>query len=286
MNDVTGEAEGAEPAYRPIGGAKKDAGATGPLPLASRRLALVTGGHRRLGGIISAALAQAGYSLAIHGSHDTRLDSHLAIALEENGAEWEGFVVDFADPEAAEELVAQVAERFGRPPDLLVNSAAIFGQDRIDSVTADDLMRHYAVNCAAPAMLTKAFATVPAGTGDRCIVNILDQRIDHPHGDQLAYTLSKLALAGLTKTAASSLAPQVRVNAVAPGLTIATPDYDADQMARLEQLMPLGRLPQAEQIAQAVLYLAGATAVTGQTLYVDGGAHMRSYDQDFMHLCR
>ena len=78
----------------------------------------------------------------------------------------------------------------------------------------------------------------------------------------------------------------MRVNAVAPGLTIATPDYDAEQMARLEQLMPLGRLPQAEQIAQAVLYLAGATAVTGQTLYVDGGAHMRSYDQDFMHLCR
>ena len=147
-------------------------------------------------------------------------------------------------------------------------------------------MRHYAVNCAAPAMLTKAFATVPAGSGDRCIINILDQRIDHPHGDQLAYTLSKLALAGLTRTTASSLAPQVRVNAVAPGLTIATPDYDADQMARLEHMMPLGRLPQAEQIAQAVLYLVDASAVTGQTLYVDGGAHMRSYDRDFMHLCR
>ena len=271
--------------YRPLGSARGQ-GEAGALPIANKRLALVTGGHRRLGGIIAGALARAGHSLAIHGSHDTRLDSHLALTLEEEGTQWEGFVVDFADPENAEELIAQVAARFGRPPDILVNSAALFGQDRLDDVTAEDLMRHYAVNCAAPAMLTKAFATVPAGSGDRCIINILDQRIEHPHGDQLAYTLSKLALAGLTRTTASSLAPQVRVNAVAPGLTIATPDYDADQMARLEHMMPLGRLPQAEQIAQAVLYLVDASAVTGQTLYVDGGAHMRSYDRDFMHLCR
>ena len=129
-------------------------------------------------------------------------------------------------------------------------------------------------------------ATVPAGAVDRCIINILDQRIDHPHGDQLAYTLSKLALAGLTRTSAASLAPKVRVNAVAPGLTIATPDYDAAQMERLGEMMPLARLPQAEEIAQAVLYLTDASAVTGQTLYVDGGAHLKSYERDFMHLCR
>lgn len=277
--------EGA-PNYRPLGAAKKRAGVSGALPLAQKRLALVTGGHRRLGGIISAAFARAGYSLAIHGSHDTRLDSHLALALEEHAAQWEGFTADFADPEGAEELVALVAERFGRPPDVLVNSAAMFGQDRLDSVSAEDLMRHYAVNCAAPALLTKAFATVPAGTGDRCIINILDQRIEHPHGDQLAYTLSKMALAGLTRLSAASLAPQIRVNAVAPGLTIATPDYDEVQMERLAKMMPLERLPQAEQIAEAVLYLAGANAVTGQIVHVDGGAHLRSYDRDFMHLCR
>ncbi|PHQ60353.1 MAG: short-chain dehydrogenase, partial [Sphingobium sp.] len=68
--------------------------------------------------------------------------------------------------------------------------------------------------------------------------------------------------------------------------TIATPDYDEAQMERLGELMPLGRLPQADDIAQAVLYLVDAAAVTGQTLYVDGGAHIRSYDRDFMHLCR
>lgn len=274
-----------DPPYRPLGRVRDEAPAVG-VPLAQKRLALVTGGHRRLGGIIAGALARAGHSLAIHGSHDTRLDSHLALTFEEEGTEWDGFVADFADPDSAEELVARVAERFGRPPDILVNSAAIFGQDRLDTVSADDLTRHFAVNCAAPVLLTKAFATIPAGPGDRCIVNILDQRLDHPHADQLAYTLSKFALAGLTRTSAQSLAPRVRVNAVAPGLTIATPDYDAAQMERLEAMMPLERLPQGDQIAQAVLYLAGATATTGQTLYVDGGAHLRSYDRDFMHLCR
>lgn len=271
--------------YRPIGSARSQTEEAG-RPLAGKRLALVTGGHRRLGGVISAALARAGHSLAIHGSHDTRLDSHLALALEEAGTEWDGFVVDFTDPEQAEELIANVAARFGRPPDILVNGAAIFGQDRLENVTAHDLMQHFAVNCAAPTLLTKAFATVPAGAGDRCIINLLDQRIDHPHADQLAYTLSKLALAGLTRTTAASLSPRVRVNAVAPGLTIATPDYTDEQIGRLEELMPLGRLPQAEQIAQAVLYLVEANAVTGQTLYVDGGAHLQSYDRDFMHLCR
>lgn len=272
------------PSYRPLGAARGQA--EGPLPLANKRLALITGGHRRLGGVIAAGFARAGYSLAIHGSHDTRLDSALALTLDENGTEWDGFTADFSDPESAEELVAKVAERFGRPPDILVNSAAIFGQDRLDNVSADDLMRHYAVNCAAPALLTKSFATIPAGVADRCIINILDQRIDHPHADQLAYTLSKSALAGLTRLSAASLAPHIRVNAVAPGLTIATPDYDEAQMERLQSAMPLGRLPLAEQIAEAVLYLAQASAVTGQTLYVDGGAHMRSYDRDFMHMGR
>lgn len=285
----TGEGtDGAETvAFRSLSRPAGDASvreATGPLPLSAKRLALVTGGHRRLGGAISRMLAEAGYALAIHGSHDVRLDSALALALESNATEWEGFVADFADPEAAEELVANVAAKFGRPPDLLVNSAAIFGQDRLENVTADDLARHYAVNCAAPVLLTKAFATVPAGQTDRCIVNILDQRIDHPHGDQLAYTLSKMALAGLTQLSARELAPRIRVNAVAPGLTIATSDYTDEQMEQLAGVMPLGRLPQSAQIAEAVAYLASATAITGQVLYIDGGAHMQSYRRDFMHL--
>jgi len=257
----------------------------GDISEPAARLALVTGGHRRLGAAIAAALAKAGYALAIHGSHDTRLDPELERILTETGAQWHGFVADFTDPDVATRLIPEIGATFGRAPDLLVNSAALFGQDRLENVTADDLSRHYAINCMAPVLLSQSFAAASARSGeDRCIVNILDQRLAHPHGDQLSYTLAKQALAGFTRIAARTLAPAIRVNAVAPGLTIATNDYDDGQMERMAGLMPLGRLPQPEQVAQAVLYLAGATAVTGQIIAVDGGAHMRSYDRDFMHL--
>ncbi|MBB6123108.1 SDR family oxidoreductase [Sphingobium subterraneum] len=250
------------------------------------KLALVTGGHRRLGAAIAAALARAGYSLAIHGSHDVELDPVLEEALRETGTRWHGFVADFADPAISPSLMAEVRAHFGALPTLLVNSAAMFGQDLIETVSADDLLRHYTVNCVAPVLLTRAFADMSGGGGDgRSIVNILDQRLAQPHGDQLAYTLSKQALAGFTQIAARELAPRgIRVNAVAPGLTIATPDYDAAKMQRLAGMMPLQALPQPEEIAQAVLYLADAASVTGQVIAVDRGAHLESYSRDFMHL--
>lgn len=248
-------------------------------------LALVTGGHRRLGAVIAAHLSRAGYMLAIHGSHDVDLDPDLAEALRSENCEWQGFIADFEHPDAAAGLIGKVHKAFGRAPDMLVNSAALFGQDVLDNVTANDLMRHYTVNCMAPVLLTKAFATANhAAQRNRNIINILDQRLTHPHGDQLSYTLAKQALAGFTQIAARSLAPHIRVNAIAPGLTIATADYTHAQVDRLAGMMPLGRLPLPDEIAQAVIYLAGASAVTGQVLTVDGGAHMQSYARDFMHL--
>ncbi len=247
-------------------------------------LALVTGGHRRLGAGLARTLAAAGYDMAIHGSQDAEPEPGLAEAFDAAGVRWVGFAADFTDEKSPARLMADVTEYFGRAPDLLVNSASIFGQDRIADTTHATLMAHYAVNCAAPALLIRAFAA--SGGEGRSIVNILDQRIAQPHGDQIAYSLSKHALAALTRIAARDLAPAIRVNAVAPGLTIVTQDYDAAQTERLAARMPLARLPQAEEVAEAVLFLARATAVTAQTIFVDGGAHMTSFDADFVNLER
>lgn len=254
------------------------------MPIAP--LALVTGGHRRLGAVIAARLARAGWRIAIHGSHDAQPVAALAAAFAKSGVAWHGFVADFADPASAVSLLDAVIGHFGDVPDLIVNSASLFGQDRLDSVTAGDLSQHFAVNASAPALLTSAFAAaLPANDGrDRAVVNILDQRLAHPHADQFAYTLSKFALAGLTSTAAHALAPRVRVNAVAPGLTLVTPDYAEGQADRLARMMPLACLPLPEQVADAVLYLATARATTGQVIHVDGGAHMAAYRGDFLHL--
>lgn len=249
-----------------------------------RPLALVTGGHRRLGAGVARALAEAGYDVAIHGSQDAEPETGLAEALAAAGVDWAGFAADFGEPESPSNLMTDVTAHFGREPDLLVNSASIFGQDRIADTTHATLVHHYAVNCAAPALLIQAFSA--SGGAGRCVVNILDQRIAQPHGDQLAYSLSKHALAGLTRIAARDLAPAIRVNAVAPGLTIVTDDYDAAQTDRLAARMPLTRLPRAEEVADAVLFLARAKAITGQTIFVDGGAHMTSFDRDFVKLER
>ncbi|MGD9810110.1 MAG: SDR family oxidoreductase [Sphingobium sp.] len=250
-----------------------------------RPLALVTGGHRRLGARIALSLGRAGYRLALHGSHDVALDPELEGIVADLDADWCGFIADFEEPEAAIGLIADVTRHFGRPPDLLVNNAAIFGQDRLDDVTAATLMDHYAINCAAPVLLTRGFADMAGGGANRSIVNILDQRLANPHGDQLSYTLSKQALAALTQISARELAPRgIRVNAVAPGLTIAVDGDQQEQSVRLGAIMPLGHLPDPGDVAEAVCYLARAESVTGQVIAVDGGAHMRSYARDFLYL--
>jgi NAD(P)-dependent dehydrogenase (short-subunit alcohol dehydrogenase family) len=250
-----------------------------------RPLAFVTGGHHRLGARIAEALAVAGYDLAIHGSHDAAPDAALAACLAETGVVCTGFVADFADPAQVAQLMEEVAERCGRAPDVLVNSASIFGQDDLQSITTESLAQHHAVNCAAPVLLIKHWSAQILAAGRKgAIINLLDQRLTQPHGDQLAYSLSKFALEGFTRIAARTLAPQIRVNAVAPGLTIATDDYADAQIAHLASIMPLGQLPAPQDVAAAVLYLAEAAAVTGQTIIVDGGAHMKSYGRDFMHI--
>lgn len=253
----------------------------------SAPLALVTGGHRRLGARIAMGLARSGYALAIHGRCAFEPHPFLADCLTETGAPWHGFVADFLEDGATEALIPAVIEHFGRAPDLLVNSASLFGQDDLASVTAADLARHQAVNVSAPVLLTRDFARAArSGDHNSSIVNILDQRIAQPHGDQLAYSLTQFTLAGLTRLAARELAPAIRVNAVAPGLTLATEDYSEQMLDELERMMPLERLAQPDEIAEAVVFLAGAVSTTGQTLFVDGGAHMRSYGRDFVHLAQ
>ena len=245
------------------------------------KLALVTGGHRRLGAAISARLAADGWALAIHGAQDATPDVALAAALAQAGVKWHGFVADLSDPILVEKLLPEVTAHFGSPPTLVVNNAARFGQDDASSADAASLADHLSVNFQAPVALALALHRTGAGGA---IVNIVDQRIRNPVPDQLSYSLSKAALASATRTLAVALAPHIRVNAVAPGLTIPTDDYDAAAMARAAAAMPLERLPSPDDIASAVAWLAGATSVTGQTLFVDGGASLKSFARDFAHL--
>jgi len=165
-----------------------------------------------------------------------------------------------------------------------VNNASLFGWDTVADSSFTQMHSAFAVNTVGPVMLSQACAAQACAGHGVVIVNILDQRLDHPHGDNFAYTLAKYALLGATKIMARHYAPHVRVVGVAPGLTLASPEYSAAQMQALADQMPLKALPQAQHIADAVLYAVRAPSMTGQILYVDGGAHLESYARDFIYL--
>jgi pteridine reductase len=248
------------------------------------KLALVTGGYRRLGAAIAARLAADGWTLALHCHSAGDPEQGLAVAMLTHQTQWFGFHADLADEAAVTTLLPAITSHFGEVPTLIVNNASRFVHDTPATVTAGSLALHHAINVAAPVMLATAMAKMlPTGT-DGCVVNILDQRVKQPNGDQLGYTLSKQGLWAATETLARALAPQVRVNAVAPGLTIPTDDYRPAQMEALIAAMPLQLLPDPEDVADAVAWLAQARATTGQTIFVDGGASLKSFERDFVFM--
>ncbi len=250
------------------------------------KLALVTAGFHRLGAAIAQRLAAEGWTLALHGRKIESPDPSLADSLSRNGTRWQAFAADLSDEKAVVALVPAVVAHFGRAPDLIVNNASRFDWDDPQSATPAAMAAHFAVNAAAPVALATALAAALDPGQVASVVNILDQRIRHPGGDQLSYTISKLALSGATETLARALAPHVRVNAVAPGLVIPTEEYLPSQMEALRAAMPLARLPEPADIADAVYWLANAALVTGQTVFVDGGAALKSFDRDFVFLER
>ncbi len=251
----------------------------------TQKLALVTGGLHRVGAAISARLAREGYMLALHKRSAAEADPVLAEAIAETGARSHRFAANLADPAEVDALIPAVIEKFGRAPDLLVNNAALFAEGEWADLSAGALAEMMQINHHAPVMLAKALVAHSDGMRP-AIVNIVDQRVAHPVPDQIAYSLSKSALWQATATLAVAFDGRARVNAVAPGLTMATEDYSDAQVERLAKLMPLGALPTPAQIADAVVYLARAEAVTGQTIFVDGGAHLAPMTRDFVALER
>jgi NAD(P)-dependent dehydrogenase (short-subunit alcohol dehydrogenase family) len=237
-----------------------------PLPAA-----LVTGGALRIGRTIALALARSGYAVAIH-ANQSRADAEaLRDKIVSSGGRAGVVAADLADHDAVMGLVPAAAAVVG-PLTLLVNNASAFEPDKIGDLDRDRFDRQIAVNLRAPVFLAQAFAAqAPAGGS---IVNVLDQRVYRPNPGFFSYGLSKSALYVATTTLAQGLAPDVRVNAVAPGPTLPNVWHGEEAFARRSAAMPLGHGPSPEEVADAVLFLASAKNVTGETIAVDGGQHV------------
>ena len=244
-------------------------------PVAPAPVALVTGAARRIGAAIARRLHADGYDLALH-YHASGEDMRaLAAGLE---AERPGSVLvlqaDLAAFDRLPELVSRTVGRFGRL-DALVNNASAFFPTPIGGATPDQWDALFAVNARAPFFLAQAAAPHLAASGG-AIVNLADVYALQPRADLAVYAASKAALLGATRSLAVSLAPRVRVNAIAPG-AILWPDAGVDESLQQALLAktPLGRIGTPEEIAGVVAWLLrDAGYVTGQVLRVDGGRHL------------
>jgi NAD(P)-dependent dehydrogenase (short-subunit alcohol dehydrogenase family) len=237
------------------------------------RVALVTGGARRIGAAVVRGLAQAGYAVAIHAHRSGEEAEALRAEIEAADGRAAVLITDLADHDAVTHLVGAAVAALG-PLTLLVNNAGEFETDAFGALERARVERQFDVNLWAPLFLAQAFAAQARRDTDASIINIIDQRVFRPTPRFFSYTLAKSALYTATTTLAQALAPQVRVNGVAPGPTLPSPRQDAEAFARQAQLVPLGRGPSPDEIAAAVLYLAQARSVTGVTIAVDGGQHI------------
>lgn len=242
---------------------------------ATKGAALVTGAARRIGLRIATRLAEAGYDVALHASARSKPKAEAEAArLAALGVRAIAVAADLTDASACGALVRAARSALG-PLRLLVNNAAIFEADSVDTLDLALWDRHFAVNLRAPVLLAYDFAAQAASGQDAAVVNLIDQRVLRPTPQFFSYTLAKSALWMATRTMAQAFAERgVRVNAVGPGPVLPNA-HDGDSGFSKEILgVLLHRAVEPDEIATAVLYLAEARGVTGQMIAVDAGQHL------------
>ena len=262
------------------------------------RTALVTGAGKRLGREIALGLAKAGWRVAVHYNSSEAealqtakdclavIDSTPALATSHPSSDPHRFIfqANLANEAATRQLLPQVVSQLG-PVHAVVNSAALFEHDDVQSFSYANLAQHWATNTGAAIVLAQALhqhcQARGAQAADAVVINMLDQKLWNPNPDFLSYTLSKAALEAANTLLAQALAPQVRVVGVAPGLTLTSHMLADDKFQQLHKLSPLGRSSSAEDVVSTVVFAMHNRAITGTTLLVDGGQHLMKFERDF-----
>jgi len=245
--------------------------------------ALVTGAGKRLGRAMALHLARQGHDVAVHYATSEGAAEAVAAEIRDMGRHAVALQADLLDERQVVPLVDRAAGALGGPVLTLVNNASIFEYDTLDSATRTSWDRHIESNLRAPFVLMQEMArAVPDPVVDEngepraqgLIVNMIDQRVRKLTPGFMTYTIAKMGLWALTRTAAQALAPRLRVNAIGPGPTLQGHRQSDAHFARQRAATVLGRGADAGDISAALGYLLTAPAVTGQLLCVDGGQHL------------
>jgi pteridine reductase len=237
------------------------------------RVALVTGAGRRLGAAIAAGLARAGCDVAVH--HHTSADGAEATlrAVRDAGRRGEPFAADLRDPAAARALPGRVVDAFGRL-DVLINSAAVMVRREFDAITPEDWHDALALNLSA-ALFTAQGAAPHLRRVRGKIINLADLAAFEVWPAYLPLNVSKAGVVMLTQGLARVLAPEVTVNAVAPGAVLPPDDWPAEAREHLAETTPLRRLGTPADVVRAILFLLDSDYITGIIVPVDGGRLVR-----------
>ncbi len=240
--------------------------------------AIVTGGGKRVGAAIVAALIADGWTVVAHVHHEADAVPEGAVKV----------VADLAEPDCARRIFDACGAL--PPVRLLVNNAARFALDRFGAVSAAEFEAHMAVNARAPMLLIDELARRHGAIegkngGEALVVNITDAKLAAPNADFLSYTLSKYALAGLTEVAAREFAERgIRVNAIAPALMLPSGEQGEANFEAVHAMNPLRHGLAPAELVAALRFLIDSASMTGQTLTIDGGQRFLLLPRDVQFL--
>lgn len=239
------------------------------------RIALVTGGARRLGRAIALGLARRGAHVAVH-YHASRADAADTLReIEALGVRGRSYAADLRDPAQIEQLVRAVESDFGGL-DILVNSAGVLEHRPLLEITPEDWNGILDLNLRAPFFCAQHAARAMKARGGGKIINLTDLAAFQPWTGYAHHCAAKAGLEALTRVLARGLAPEIQVNAIAPGSILPPDDWGEKERADLVKRTALKRLGSPEDVVRAVYFLLESDYMTGSTVVVDGGRLLMS----------